>query len=233
MMPVRFAIYYLPPAGSAWEAFGESWLGRDARGREVARPVIDGLAAEELARLTASPRGYGFHATLKPPFQLAAGTTAAELGEAVTRFAASVTAFTSPTLTLGTIGRFLALVPTEASAELDRLARDTVTALDYFRAPPAEAERERRRARGLNPRQERLLDQWGYPYVFEEYRFHMTLTGPIDDPARRERVSAVLGPLIAPFAAVPLPVAEIGLFRQDGPGIPFVLHARLPFGGRL
>ena len=33
---------------------------------------------------------------------------------------------------------------------------------------------------GLTDRQEALLTQWGYPYVMEEFRFHITLTGALD-----------------------------------------------------
>ena len=86
---------------------------------------------------------------------------------------------------------FLALTPSEPFEELDRLAADCVAAFDRFRAPAAEAELARRRRTGLSLRQEALLLRWGYPYVMDAFRFHLTLTGPLDEAGlERERTHA-------------------------------------------
>jgi hypothetical protein len=34
-------------------------------------------------------------------------------------------------------------------------------------------------AAGLNQSQVANLDRWGYPYLFADFRFHMTLTGKV------------------------------------------------------
>jgi hypothetical protein len=64
---------------------------------------------------------------------------------------------------------------------LQRVAAACVSALDDFRAPASNAELARRRASGLTARQDALLVQWGSPYVMEEFRFHLTLSGQLPE----------------------------------------------------
>jgi hypothetical protein len=75
----------------------------------------------------------------------------------------------------------------------------------------------RRRAAGLTPAQERNLIEWGYPYVLDEFRFHLTLTGSLADP-EAEAAMAALSPLTEPLCRDALAVREICLFgeREDG-----------------
>lgn len=172
MSYARFAIYYLPPEGALAD-FGAGWLGWDCvAGRDSIPPHVPGLDD-----VTMTPRKYGFHGTLKPPFRLADGTDAAGLRQAVAQMAQVCPAAQSDALTLTALGRFLALTPVGDTSGIARVAATCVEALDVFRAPPDEAELERRRKARLSDRQEALLQRWGYPYVMEEFRFHMTLTG--------------------------------------------------------
>lgn len=211
MSYARFAIYYLPPEGALAD-FGAGWLGWDCvAGRDSIPPHVPGLDD-----VTMTPRKYGFHGTLKPPFRLADGTDAAGLRQAVAQMAQVCPAAQSDALTLTALGRFLALTPVGDTSGIARVAATCVEALDVFRAPPDEAELERRRKARLSDRQEALLQRWGYPYVMEEFRFHMTLTGRLSveeidhwcDIAR-----AHLPPLPSPF--VMDEVALVGE-RQDG-----------------
>ena len=186
----RYALYYTPPQGE-FADFGASWLGWDAAaGVAVAQPVLPGL---DIAALTAAPRKYGFHATLKAPFRLAAGRTETALIGAVATLAAQLRPVTLAGLALTRIGPFLALTPDGDPAALNALAAQTVEGLDPFRAPLTEAEVARRNPDRLSPRQRALLDRWGYPYVFDEFQFHMTLTDALDAD-RLDRVSAALRP---------------------------------------
>lgn len=211
MSYARFAIYYLPPEGALAD-FGAGWLGWDCvAGRDSIPPHVPGLDD-----VTMTPRKYGFHGTLKPPFRLADGTDAAGLRQAVAQMAQVCPAAQSDALTLTALGRFLALTPVGDTSGIARVAATCVEALDAFRAPPGEAELERRRKARLSDRQEALLQRWGYPYVMEEFRFHMTLTGRLSveeidhwsDIAR-----AHLPPLPSPFV-----MDEVALAgeRQDG-----------------
>lgn len=192
----RFAIYYMPPAGGLAE-FGASWLGWDAQGgHAVAQPDPD------LAALTAAPRKYGFHGTLKPPFALAPGQTPDALRDAVAALAARTAPATADGLHLTRLGRWFALTPSGDTAGIARVAAACVTQLDAFRAPASADELARRRAGGLSPAQEAHLLQWGYPYVLDQFRFHLTLTGKIDRDALDQvetRIRAALPALPAPF----------------------------------
>ena len=227
----RYAIYYAPPAGSPLESFARSWLGRDAAsGESIPRLDLPRLPADRYDAIIRSPRHYGFHATLKPPFRLAAGRNADSLRAAVADFVAARQAFDAPALTLRSIDGFLALTLGAPCEAMDRLAADCVETFDSFRRPPDAAELASRRAPGLSDRQDRLLQRWGYPYVFEEFRFHMTLTGRLDND-ERATVEAVLAPLVAPFCADPLRVDGIAIFRQRDRQSPFRLIERFAFAG--
>lgn len=225
----RFAIFFAPPADHPVAMFAASWLGRDARtGETLAQPRLPGLSPERLAAITAFPRHYGFHATLKAPFALAAGRTPEALHEAAKEFATTRITF-SVQLTVGELAGFLALLPAAPSPPLDRLADHCVRAFEEFRAPLSEAELETRRAAGLTPQQAALLATWGYPYVMEEFRFHMTLTGRLDEPERAE-VEAILAGQLAHLLGEPLSIDAVSVFHQPDRETPFREVARYPFG---
>jgi putative phosphonate metabolism protein len=230
-MSGRYAIYFAPVASSDWAQFGDHWLGRNVEtGASLEQPTLSGFDAGRLRELTEAPRQYGFHGTLKPPFRLADGCDAGDLRRALAGFAAQRSAFEVEALTMEAIGDFIALVLEEPSPALSNLADQCVTEFDRYRAPPDAGELARRHAAGLTPRQAELLARWGYPYVLDEFRFHLTLTGPIVDAAERARVARLSGPLIAPLLQQPLPVREVCLFHQPDRAAPFRLTERFPFG---
>jgi hypothetical protein len=228
--PARYAIYWAPNPDSPLGRFGAAWL--DPAGR-FPWPHHDGTSdpAAEAARRAAiaAPSVYGFHATLKPPFRLAGGADIARLQARIAVFAASRPALRSIELTLAPLGDFLALVPAASRPDIDALAASCVRDLDAFRAPPTDAELARRRAAGLSVAQEALLRRWGYPYVMEAFRFHMTLTGRLD----RDALAAMRGRLegLMEAWATPVDFVDIALFRQSEPGGDFVLVRRFALGG--
>ncbi len=224
----RYAIYFAPPPDDALAAFGAQTLGYDPRtGTPVPFAADLEAAISDWRGLTADPRVYGFHATLKAPFALALGQDAEMLHAACRRF--SETSRVIPVIepVVRSIGAFVAIVPSEPVAALQALAADCVREFDGFRAPLAEADRARRKPDALSPAQVALLDRWGYPYVFEEFRFHMTLTGRL--PAeRREHVRMVLDARFAALNLRSLPIDRIALFKQDAPGANFRIRAHYP-----
>jgi putative phosphonate metabolism protein len=227
----RYAVYFAPDPGSALARVGAEWLGYDvAAGASVPQPRLNGISAERLHAITEEPRRYGFHATLKPPFVLAEGTDAGELDEAVAALANGVPAFVAPKLRLVCFSGFWALMLSESCPAMDRLAAVCVRELDRFRAPPSTAELVRRRGAGLTPAQDTLLERWGYPYVMQEFRFHMTLTARLD-PAESAAVGVQLAPLVEPLCQSPLDIDAVSLFRQDRRDLPFRLVRRYPLAG--
>ncbi|KNG93456.1 DUF1045 domain-containing protein [Pseudaestuariivita atlantica] len=219
----RYAIYYTPPPGPL-AAFGAAWLGWDpVLGTTVPHPEI-GLP---VAELTKTPRKYGLHGTIKPPFHLAPGTTFADLLTKARKLCAAQPPLDLPPLHLDRIGRFLALTIAGEQAPLARLAATVVKDLDPFRAPPSEAELDKRRKANLTPAQDANLTAWGYPYVMDEFRFHITLTGRLQDPAS---AAAALRPHVDPLLEPRTRITDLTLLASDEAGR-FHERARLPLGG--
>ncbi|TNC71333.1 DUF1045 domain-containing protein [Rubellimicrobium roseum] len=221
MSSVRHAIYWVPEGDLA--DWGARWLGWDPRaGRE--RPHPD----PALGALTEEPRRYGLHATLKAPFRLTEGHAEADLEQAIAALAARLAPAQAPGLVLARIGRFLALVPEGDTGPIDALAAACVTGLDAFRAALTDADLARRRAAGLDPQEESHLLRWGYPHVLDRFRFHVTLTGPLDE-AQEEAARALLDrhppPLPRPFR-----LAALGHVVQ-GPDGRFRLRHRYALSG--
>ena len=211
----RYAIYYAPAPGSALDRFGAHMLGYDAYGGDdLPFPADVTLARPDWRDLTQDPRKYGFHATLKAPMALVPGRTEAELAAACEAFAA--TARTVPVIepVVDSISGFIAVMPAKPPAELLQFAADVTREFDSFRAPLTPHDRARRNPAKLTPRQCEYLDRWGYPYVMEDFRFHMTLTGRLD-PERREPVMAMLKDRFSAIGLKTLAIDRIALFRQD------------------
>jgi putative phosphonate metabolism protein len=211
----RYAIYHAPAPASDLDRFGAELLGYDAfAGEDLPFPQDVLEAAPDWHDLTSDPRKYGFHATLKAPFSLAPGKTYAELFAACAAFAATPRTIPVIKPVVGSISGFIAVIPAEPPPELIELAADCVREFDGFRAPLTEADRARRNPAQLTATQREHLDRWGYPYVMEEFRFHMTLTGRLG----RERREPILAMLKARFAALELAtlaIDRIAIFRQE------------------
>ncbi|MDH6268682.1 putative phosphonate metabolism protein [Rhizobium sp. SG_E_25_P2] len=220
---MRYAVYFAPALDHPLTLLANAWLGRDAAsGEDLPQVAINGVTREELTELTADPRRYGFHATLKAPFELADGVSEADLIAAFDGFADSRQAFALPCVTLGQLGPFFALVPAEDSEELDSLAADSVRAFEPFRAPLSEADILRRKPEKLSPSERHNLQTWGYPYVFEDFRFHMTLTGPTLDAQRDALKTAICGHF-AEILDRPLAIDHLALFVETERGAPFTV----------
>jgi hypothetical protein len=214
MTSARYAIYYAPEPATALADFGRRWL--------------DELGPTCCPDAVAAPRRYGFHATLKAPFRLAPRRDVGQLETALMEFARHRMSFSAPALLLAELDGFLALRPAASTRMLGALAEDCLRSFDHFRAP-ASAEELRRRSTGLDLRQAELLACWGYPYVLDQYRFHLTLTGRLSDDAR-SRLRALLQPLAAIVADQPLAVESICLFVQPTAEEAFQLRRRFPLG---
>ena len=222
----RVGVYYCPADDDPLFVAGSAWLGRDPRfPAMVAQPDIPGI--EEVTR---EARGYGFHATLKPPMRLAPGCSWQGLLTAAHVLAEHIAPFALPPLAVADLHGFLALRETTSSDQLQALADACVGGLDGYRASPSEAELARRRRAGLTDAQETMLVRYGYPYVFETWFFHMTLTRRLaaDEhavwrPAAEQFFAAAI--------AAPRRVTDICLFTQSAPGAPFVIAARIPLSG--
>jgi putative phosphonate metabolism protein len=229
-MTARYATYAAPPPDDALWSFGSEMIGYDAASaRDIIFPEGDPCDAADWLALTEDPRRYGFHGTLKAPFELAEEASEADLLEAIMVFADRRPAVTVPELTVAALGSFVALVPAESNGALMALAADCVRIFDPFRAPMSAADRARRLKSPLTERQVGHLDDWGYPYVFEDFRYHMTLTGSL--PAeRREPIRAALARRYAAIAE-PFRLDALVVFRQERRDQRFTILGRFACGG--
>ena len=216
----RYAVYYAPDPGP-FAAFCASWLGWDATaGTQVPHPDLPGLPLP-VEEITCTPRKYGFHGTLKPPFVPTQGRAALEADLAA--LAARLAPVKTGPLELERIGSFLALTPTGDTSALAETAAEIVRSLDAHRTPATEAELARRRKARLSPAQEANLLQWGYPYVMEAFQFHLTLSGRLPH-GMAEEVARVLEPQLAPLLPQPFALTSLCLFGEALDGRFHLLH---------
>lgn len=233
----RFAIYYAPPAGSPLAALGAAWLGYDADTgaavdpRDLIGEAVLGSLPMSHEALVRPARVYGFHATLKAPFRLGEGIDSETLDGAVAALAARTPPVTAPRLRVKSDLGFVALQPDGKAAALDALAASCVTGLDLLRAPLTAAELAKRRRNGLDTVEDAHLRNWGYPYVLDRFRFHVTLTSQLARLEARE-LAAVLDDLFSPALEQPFRVDELCLFGDPGEGRPFRLLKRYALTGQ-
>ncbi len=227
---MRYAIYFAPPSDDRLSQTASRWLGRDAfTGGALDCPENPAIGREEQMALTTEPRRYGFHGTLKAPFGLSSSRREADLIAAFDEFAAEIEPFEVPEMSCidrpllrARLRRALSAPAAPCGAGGSRF--------EPFRAPLSEADLARRNPERLTQRQREYLAAWGYPYVFEEFQFHLTLTGPVPEEMQRPMRMA-LETVFAEFIGKPLAVSTIALFAEERRGAPFTVHSLLPLGG--
>ena len=221
-MSARYAIYFSPAKHSPWWDFGAQWLGRDeCDDKALAQPVLTQIGLTDLNSITAEPRRYGFHATLKAPFHLRDGFSVDDLAQRVQVLASRLRPVSLGPLQLVTLGDFVALTPLTATEELATLAAACVVELDDLRAPLTAAELARRRIEQLSTREQELLRQYGYPYVLERFRFHFTLSDPLPSATAWSVMLAVAQPVARLNNSAPLLLDRLCLFVEAAPGEAF------------
>jgi putative phosphonate metabolism protein len=229
-MPRRFALYVAPPPTSELHAFATRWLGRDAiTGDRLEQPFVEHVPPDKQREITASPRRYGFHGTIKPPIRLKASRTGDELHRAAERFASAWPAFDIQ-LEVQSLRGFLAFMLAEPAPALDAFAAACVREFEPFRAPLGTAELEKRNRARLTPRQRGHLETWGYPYVMEDFVFHMTLTDRLHANLH-DRVLTHLLERTRHLTHQPLRVDALCVFEEPTPHSEFRLTARYPLEG--
>ncbi|ANK81997.1 MAG: hypothetical protein TEF_15255 [Rhizobiales bacterium NRL2] len=229
----RYAIYFMPEQGGMLARRGASWLGRNALTGETVEQRCPGeIEPAGFVARTQSPSRYGFHATLKAPIRLSPGVSERAFRAAVAEYASRARSFNLGRLSPKWIGAFLALTPDSADPEHMRALNDwafgIVRTLDPFRAAMP-AEEFERRVRGLDDRQRQLLERWGYPYVCDQFRFHMTLSAPVPE-AERSAWRAAADRWFAPALARDVAIDAISIAVERNPTGPFVELARYPLG---
>ena len=222
----RYAVYFAPAPQSPWWHAGSQWLGRCAAGQSLGdTPRVQGLNDEEYRQVTAAPRRYGWHATLKAPFALADGVTAEQLASALKTIAQSTQAFDMPPLKVALLDDFLAIIAEPQSESANALAARCVMEMHALAAPLSQSELQRRRKAPLTAAQDAMLVRWGYPFVLDQYQLHCSLTGSLGS-MHPEQVRQLHLAAQAWFASLGTCRFEsLALFAEPSPGADFVLQA--------
>ena len=221
-MTARYAIYAAPPPGSQLAAFTASWLGRDAvQDVDLPQPAVPGLPAERLSVLTAEPRRYGFHATLKAPFHLRSGVTPAELLVRARSLAQRLRPVPLSPLQVRRLGPYVVLLTPDHHTAAADLANACVTELDDLRQPLTPDDLARRQPATLDARELELLHRYGYPHVLERFRFHLTLTDPVNEAQAALVTEAVSAQVARLNAQTPLTLDRLCIFEEPAPGQAF------------
>ncbi|MFW8584885.1 DUF1045 domain-containing protein [Rhizobium beringeri] len=227
---MRYAICFTPPASDPLSLVAANWLGRNVfSGDMMEPPAVRGLGIHEIAFHTAVPRRYGFHGVLKAPFHLSRDMPESQLLRDLMRFSGTFIPFQIPRIEVARLGNFYSLLPSTPCEQIQYLASAIVQEFDRFRAPLSEAEIERSDPDGLSATQFANLHRWGNPYVMEEFRFHMPVTGPVN-AIDMPRIEPVLRTIFEPVLSEPVTVSNVALMIEEGTGGPFRVHSLHPMG---
>ncbi len=211
-MTKRYAIYFTLPQTDPVYQTAIKWLGYDAYSGNKTNTDSKKLAKNR--QYVSKAAKYGFHATLKPPFRLSQDKSEEQLIDELENFASSITAFTCKPLKIKSMTHFIALAPKNSCDQLDAFAAQCLKHFEPFRAQLTREEYQKRNPVLLSERQLRYLEQWGYPYVEDEFRFHMTLT----DSMMEDEIKKIKKKLKQYFKEVlgkPLQINQLHIFRQD------------------
>jgi hypothetical protein len=227
---MRYAICFTPPASDPLSLVAANWLGRNVfSGDMLEPPAVRGLGIHEIAFHTAVPRRYGFHGVLKAPFHLSGDMSESQLLRDLMRFAGTFAPFQISRLEIARLGSFYSLMPSAPCGQIQYLASAIVQEFDRYRAPLSEADIERSDPDGLSAAQFANLHRWGNPYVMDEFRFHMPVTGSIN-AIDMPRIEPALRTIFEPVLKEPVMVSNVALMIEEGTGGPFRVHSLHPMG---
>lgn len=221
MSKPRYAIYFVPEQTTRLGQFGDHWFGRTSE-KLLVEEVVTGLSVERYQKIIQSPRHYGFHGTLKAPFELHSNYNFQHLDTALTEFCNTFSPFNIGALALRAIADFIALVPENDLRQLQQLHQRLIKELNNLRAPLSNYDRDRFIARNLTHDQEGYLDRYGYPFVLNSFKFHLTLTSSLPEQ-ERTACFKLLDNMTADFRHEVVPVNRICLFKQKTRQAPFFI----------
>ena len=222
---MRYAIYFIPDEDSPLEAAASSWLGRSIYTGKPLPQTANGL---EMQELTATARRYGLHGTIVAPFRPVEGMSEQGMIAALESFCAGQQSFLVANVIIAQMDGFFAIQSATEHPLFNTLASEAVKAFQPFKAPLTEAEIARRKPEALSERQRQYLMRWGYPYVMDEFRFHMTLTRETSG-TEAAKVADALRDHFALALRPPMQVSALTLCREDAPGAPFEVVRQVAF----
>lgn len=162
---------------------------------------------------------------MKAPFRLRDGTSVEDLELSLQDFAAKMLVCPIGPLRIDLIGGFFALVPAHPLPMLRGFASRVVETFDRFRAPMDENDLKRRMRDQLNDVEATNLVTWGYPYVREQFRFHMTLTDRVPEE-QRAGMRVRLEEVFIRYLSEDYHIDALSLFVQEHRDADFVVRSQ-------
>lgn len=224
----RYALYFAPKSDSPLYEFGTRVLGRneiEASQHYNASELIKQNAPAKilLERLTAPAAYYGFHATLKAPFSLRDEFTFSDLRRKVELLAQKTDCVSLAGLEPRLYRGFVALCFEQQSADVAKLAEICVRELEPYRAALTEEEMQaRKESQNLNAEQLKLLRVYGYPFVLNNFDFHMTLSGKLCSGEDSRAFMLWIEPLYKRLINRTPMLDQLTLWHQPARNLPFV-----------
>jgi hypothetical protein len=214
---MRYAIYFCPASDTPLGRLGHDWLAA------AHAPELPGISTERRNALLVKVRRYGWHATIRAPFTLADDVTYDDVHHAATSVANACASFELP-LHIHRLAGFLALRPCVDSTQPKQLAATCLKALAPLCAPLSGEMMEQRSA-GLDADEITFLRRYGYPYVLDRYRFHLTLSAPATE-FEEQAMRQWLAPRVAELPSTR--VDALSICREATPGGAVELIERIP-----
>ena len=228
-MTCRYALYFAPAPQTQLEQFGRKILSRTANTARQTDATTTFADPTRWLALTKSAAHYGFHATLKAPFELQADQPAHALMSAVSQFASQQHTIVLETLAPRRMDNYLALTLEDQPMSLNDFSQHIVESFEPFRQPLSEADIQRRLEQPLTSRQQCLLHEFGYPHVADQFHFHMTLAGNLSE--HDDDFCQWAGSVYSEHVTSSPVIDRICVFRQLDRQTPFVQIANFPFEG--
>ena len=119
------------------------------------------------------------------------------------------------------LGPYVVLLAPEHQTAVSDLASACVIELDDLRQPLTPDELARRQPATLGARELELLHRYGYPHVLERFRFHLTLTDPVNEAQAAQVTEAVSAQVARLNTQTPLTLDRLCIFEEPAPGQAF------------
>jgi alpha-D-ribose 1-methylphosphonate 5-triphosphate synthase subunit PhnG len=219
--PYRYAVYYVPDQDSDLYRLGSSLLGYSLReGKELPMAALPGAGAPGEYSKKASV--YGFHSTVIAPFRTQRGKEG--IASAIALALSKHAPFRLAPLRLRLLNGFPALCAEGPMDGFQALEKSLLEALYPLFLPPDPESLGRRGE--LNPKQLGYFWKWGYPFVLDEHRFHMTL----GDPNSSDGYIGALKNYFPASSTDALVFGKVTLCAQESPGSRFISLGDFPLG---
>lgn len=212
----RYIISFAPKSTSMFWKLGALWFGYDAsRNAYTKNTLVPGMPKEHHDAAVTTARRSGFNIILTGPFQLTAGMPEELLKTTISLYCQSLSTLQTGPLSIIETAHKLSISAQEISPQVQKLADDIVLEFNAFRLPANPLPEDSPIRAALTPGQLKNLIEWGQPYIFEELKFQIPLTGRLPEKMSGPLKSFLEGRFIE-CLKTGFEIDNLSLFRLSG-----------------